>query len=257
MRIISYSDLHLEFQSGWAIPTNIHADLMILAGDIITFKDYNPLTKFLANWSKPVLYIAGNHEYYTRTPWNEEENAFKQWLAANHPNVTLLCDEAISIDGVHFFGGTMWTDFNGGDMQAMETAGYQLNDFRMIKNPDFSPFKPSDTLELHECFVKKLLQWLETDLLGPRIVISHHVPVIKPCTKFANSPLTPAFNSLDMLDVIKKYQPALWVYGHTHECDDHQIGKTRIISNQLGYPNRKSGFECVDFDEYGKLVEVL
>lgn len=257
MRIISYSDLHLEFQSGWAIPTNIHADLMILAGDIITFKDYSPLAKFLVNWNKPVLYIAGNHEYYTRTPWNKEENAFKQWLAANHPNVTLLCDEAISICGVHFFGGTMWTDFNGGDMQAMKIAGYQLNDFRMIKNPDFLPFKPSDTLELHERFVKKLLQWFETDLLGPRVVISHHVPVIKPYTKFSNSPLTPAFNSLDMLDVIKKYQPALWVYGHTHECDDHQIGKTRIISNQLGYPNREGGFECADFDEYGKLVEVL
>lgn len=257
MRIISYSDLHLEFQSGWAIPTSIDADLMILAGDIITFKDYSPLAKFLVNWSKPVLYIAGNHEYYTRTPWNEEKSMFKQWLTAYHPNVTLLCDEAIIIDGVHFFGGTMWTDFNGGDMQAMEIAAYQLNDFRMIKNPDFSPFEPSNTLQLHERFEKKLLKWLETDLLGPRVVISHHVPVIKPCTKFPNSPLTPAFNSLDMMDIINKYQPALWIYGHTHECDDHQIGKTRIISNQRGYPSRKGGFECADFDEYGKLVEVL
>ncbi len=45
----------------------------------------------------------------------------------------------------------------------------------------------------------------------------------------------PAFNSLDMSEVIKKYQPRLWVYGHTHECDDQLIGNTRIISNQLGY----------------------
>jgi hypothetical protein len=37
----------------------------------------------------------------------------------------------------------------------------------------------------------------------------------------------PAFNSLDMILVIEKYQPALWVYGHTHECDDQMIGKTR------------------------------
>ena len=257
MKIISYSDLHLEFGSGWTMPTNIDADLMILAGDIITFRDYSPLIKFLADWEKPLLYIIGNHEYYTRTPMDKEENAFKKWLAANHPNVTLLRDEAISIDGVHFFGGTMWTDFNGRDLQAMEIARYKVNDFSMIRNPDFSPFEPGDTLELHERFVKKLLKWFETDLTGPRVVISHHVPVINPCTKFIDSPLTPAFNSLDMLDIIEEHQPTLWVCGHTHECDDHKIGKTRIISNQLGYPSRMGGFECAGFDENGKLIEVL
>ena len=45
MKIITYSDLHLEFGSGWALPRNVDADLMILAGDVITFKDYSPLTK--------------------------------------------------------------------------------------------------------------------------------------------------------------------------------------------------------------------
>lgn len=52
MKIISYSDLHLEFKSGWKMPENIDADLMILAGDIITFQDYSPLTKFLTGWKK-------------------------------------------------------------------------------------------------------------------------------------------------------------------------------------------------------------
>ena len=256
MKIITYSDLHLEFESGWDLPRDINADLMILAGDVITFKDYSPLTRFLTDWEKPVLYIAGNHEYYTRTPRNEEEETFKKWLATNHPNVTFLRDESISIDGVHFFGGTMWTDFCGADAQAMEIAEHQINDFRLIKNADSSPFKPVDTLELHGLYVKALLKWFESDLVGPRVVISHHVPVINPRTQYTDSPLTPAFNSLDMLDIIEKHQPALWVYGHTHECDDQIIGGTRIISNQLGYPNRMGGFECADFDESGKLVEI-
>jgi hypothetical protein len=34
------------------------------------------------------------------------------------------------------------------------------------------------------------------------------------------------------------------------------IGKTRIISNQLGYPDNFGGFECKDFDEAGFPVEV-
>ncbi len=256
MRIISYSDLHLEFESGWTMPNDVDADLMVLAGDIITFGDYAPLTRFLEGWKKPVLYVTGNHELYTRTPRNKEENAFKNWLAADHPNVTFLRDEAISIGNVHFFGGTMWTDFNGGDMQAMESAQYQMNDFRLIINPDFSIFEPSDTLKLHKHYVKKLLEWFRSDLEGSRVVISHHAPVINPRTKFMGSSLSPAFNSLDMLDIIEECQPALWIYGHTHECDDQTIGKTRIISNQLGYPNRMSGFECTGFDEKGKPIEV-
>ncbi|SEN59385.1 metallophosphoesterase [Nitrosomonas marina] len=256
MKIISYSDLHLEFKSGWKMPENIDADLMILAGDIITFQDYFPLTEFLTGWEKPVLYIAGNHEYYTRTPKDREEDAFKKWLSTNHPNVTFLRDESISIDGIHFFGGTMWTDFDGGNEQAMRIAEYQVNDFKLIKNPDSSPFKPADTLPLHGRYVKELLKWLETDLTGPRVVISHHAPVMNPHTKFTGSPLTPAFTSLDMLEIIKKYQPALWIYGHTHECDDQMIGNTRIISNQLGYPSFFGGFDCAGFDEKGKLINI-
>jgi hypothetical protein len=63
-----------------------------------------------------------------------------------------------------------------------------------------------------------------------------------------------------MMDVIEKYQPALWVYGHTHECDRQTIGKTTIISNQRGYPNSpyvKGDFECPDFDEAGAPFVVI
>ena len=48
----------------------------------------------------------------------------------------LLLDEEVSIEGVNFFGGTMWTDFNGGDLRAMETARSQMNDYRLIYNPE-------------------------------------------------------------------------------------------------------------------------
>jgi hypothetical protein len=91
---------------------------------------------------------------------------------------------------------------------------------------------------------------------GPRVVISHNVPVINPNSKYKGGSLTPAFNSLDMMEIIVTHQPALWVYGHTHECDDQTLGRTRIISNQLGYPGNLGGFECKDFDEAGLPVEV-
>ncbi len=46
MKIISYSDLHLEFGGGFLPPAETDADIMILAGDIITFRDYAPLNDY-------------------------------------------------------------------------------------------------------------------------------------------------------------------------------------------------------------------
>lgn len=121
-RIISYSDLHLEFGSGWMLPPDANGDVMILAGDIITIRKCDRLDHLLRMWRKPVLYVTGNHEYYTRRPMNEEDKEFKEWLARTHRHVKLLLDEEVSIGGVNFFGGTMWTDFNAGDVRAMEIA---------------------------------------------------------------------------------------------------------------------------------------
>jgi predicted phosphodiesterase len=256
MRIIIYSDLHLEFGSGWMLPPDANGDVMILAGDIITLRDYDPLNQLLRNWKKPVLYVMGNHEYYTRRPMNEEDRGFKAWLANKHSRVKLLLDEGVTIGGVNFFGGTMWTDFNGSDPKAMEVAQDQINDFRLICNPDQTSFSPADTVTLHENFKSKLLTWLGKDLTGPRVVITHSAPVVNPNTRHRGSPFVAAFNSLDMVKVIERYQPTLWVYGHTHECDDQTIGKTRIVSNQLGYPGNSSGFECEDFDEAGLAIDV-
>ncbi len=256
MKIISYSDMHLEFGRNFQPPADVNADVMILAGDMITFRNFEPLGWTLKDWHKPVLFVAGNHEYYTQRPMEAGESAFKTWLAERHPNVTFLQDDSITIDGIHFFGGTMWTDFGGADHKAMMEAANSINDYRQIMLPNGQLLKPIDTVAYHTSFVTSLERWFAQDLLGKRVVISHHAPAVNPNTQYGNSPLMPAFNSLDMVPIIEKYQPALWVYGHTHECDDQMVGRTRIISNQRGYPDRAGGFECAGFDKAGLMVEV-
>lgn len=256
MRIISYSDLHLEFGTDFMPPAKSDADIMILAGDIITFRNYEPLDRFLSGWSKPVLFVAGNHEYYTDTPMFDEARRFKSWLSEQHPNVTLLQDEAVTLNGVHFFGGTMWTDFAGASQRAMIEAHKGMNDYRKIMRSKTSGLIPHDTVKMHKKFVEKIRQWFDKELAGSRVVITHHAPVVNPATQYGKSSLMPAFNSLDMVALIDEYQPDLWVYGHTHECDNHFRNKTRIISNQLGYPNRHGGFECKGFDPEGWPVTI-
>lgn len=85
----------------------------------------------------------------------------------------------------------------------MNTAAQQMNDFRLIILPNGQPLKPSNTIGFHGEFVRNLLTWFETDLSGSRVVITHHAPVINPSTQYSNSPLMPAFNSLDMRKIIQ------------------------------------------------------
>lgn len=252
MKIITYSDLHLEFGTDFLPPADSDADVMILAGDIITFGDYKPLTRFLTEWKKPVLFIAGNHEYYTNTAMERENKRFAEWVKTKHPHLIFLQNEGTVIDGVNFFGGTMWTDFCDRSEKAMLEAQTQMNDYRLIKKQTHEKLRPSDTVEMHQEFVDRLAAWLSEPLFGARVVITHHAPVVNPNTKYGSSLLMPAFNSLDMIEVIDTHQPALWVYGHTHECDDHMRGNTRIISNQRGYPSDSGSYECQGFDPAGK-----
>ncbi len=256
MKIISYSDLHLEFGKKFCLPDPSTTDLMVLAGDIITFRDYEPLDQLLSGWNKPVLYVIGNHEYYTKRPMDNDVAAFHSWLTKCHPNVTLLQDEATEIDGVHFFGGTMWTNFADANPIAIASAKQRMVDYRRIMLPNGEMLKPADTIKLHQLFVTKINAWFNQELGGPRVVITHCAPVINPHSRYADSSMLPAFNSLDMLEVIEKYQPNLWIYGHTHEYDDQTIGHTQIISNPRGYPNRGGGFECAQFDPTGNPVSI-
>jgi len=256
MKIITYSDLHLEFGTDFKPPKNSDADLMILAGDIITFRNFKPLSDFLSDWKKPVLFVAGNHEYYTQKPMNEGEDDFQNFISKNHQNLTWLNNSDFVLGDVHFFGGTMWTDFDGSNQDAMRNALGAMNDFRQIVNKNGQFLLPQDTVKMHAEFKEKLVKWLEKNQGKKRVVISHHAPVKNPNTKYGNSILQHAFNSLDMVEIIKKYQPDLWIYGHTHECDDQRIGKTRIISNQLGYPKGDGSFECDGFNGGGVVTKL-
>lgn len=254
MKIISYSDLHLEMNPGWSLP-KLDADLMILAGDIISFRNFNPMAILLQNWNKPVLFVAGNHEYYTNYPMSRHKQEFRAWLAEFLPHVHFLDDEAISMGGVHFFGGTMWTDFEGGNEWAMRYARENMNDFERIREEGI--FTPKYSIKLHKRFIAELTAWFQKDLVGPRVVITHHQPVTYPKSIYGKSALSPAFTATDISPLIETYQPCLWVYGHTHECAAWEIGKTRIISNQLGY-SRGGGRYGSDgvFDKGGCAIEM-
>ena len=258
MKLLIYSDLHLEFGYDFEIPADAEGDVLVLAGDIVNLQaNYSDLYKIFRQWTKPIIYIPGNHEYYTRRPISEENEVMKVALRrGGYDHVRFLLDEPCTIGGVNFFGGTMWTDFWGGNAMAMSNAQHSMTDYRLIVTPEGRKLRPEDTIKWHKDFKQKLQAWFSGYRPGPHVVITHTAPVEAGDTKYHNSPLQAAFVARDVRPFIEEYYPALWIYGHTHECDDQRIGGTRVVSNQQGYRRADGSPEDPKFDPKGMGIEV-
>jgi Icc-related predicted phosphoesterase len=246
INILAMSDLHLEF-GDFEFQLEEEPDLLILAGDIgyrtggITFAR----TRFGGNY--PKIVICGNHEHY-RLQY-EEVLAACQADAEQSDNVYFLERQEAHFDirdkQVRVLGCTLWTDFAvngpGRKKEAIAIARQMMNDFRLIRLRG-RDLDPEDTIEIH----RESLAWLDERLsvahAGPTIVVTHHAPSNRSQpAQFIGGALSPAFAS-DLENLILRYQPELWVHGHTHWSVDYHIGTTRVYSNQKGYPGERAGF---------------
>ena len=101
-----------------------------------------------------------------------------------------------------------------------------------------------DTARMHSDSVA----WLRSKLIecdrARTIVVTHHAPSPRSEPPYhANSPLKPAFAS-NLDELVKESGVPLWIHGHTHYNVDYVIGSTRVLTNQLGYPDQL----CKGFD---------
>lgn len=231
MRLQILSDVHLEF--GDYEPERPAVDAVILAGDMHVNR------KGVA-WIKrhfpgvPVIYVAGNHEFYgSSVPGLLRELRG----AAEGTNIALLENDSVEIGGVTFLGCTLWTDFelSADAPAAMAAAAKGLSDFHVIRGrADW--FHPEDSVKLHQesvCWLKRALGKCDPQ---KTVVVTHHAPSAQSLAPWhAGSMLNAAFASpLD--DFVAQSGVPLWIHGHTHHCVDYRIGRTRIFSNQRGYP---------------------
>jgi len=244
IRLIAMSDLHCEFDL-FDFPLVETPDLLIIAGDTGPRASGVHLAATHFAGPFPKIVIAGNHEAYGA---DYDEVIATCRAAASDEVFFLERDERIlTIKGraVRVLGCILWSDFlgNGAHRQgeAMKAAATKMNDFRLIGFRG-EIFRPEHTIDLH----RESLGWLEERLRishdGPTIVVTHHAPSNRSQPpRYIGGELSPAFAS-NLEGFILQYQPDLWIHGHTHWGVDYRIGKTRVYSNQRGYPGEDCGF---------------
>jgi hypothetical protein len=240
------SDLHLERrQSIPHIPQR--CDTLVLAGDIgkADFSGTKTLLEhFLDDVSarfKAVVYVPGNHEYYTTKHSKQAMDRRYKLLCAGYSNVYWLNRDAVVINGIRFIGITLWSHPQSG-------VEHYINDFRVISSEwDTAgtvrfPLTVPIMREWHAADMAYLTRTLQQPAAAEHtIVVCHFMPRPRPSSKY---PADTMLDSYFATDVGHLWPLASgWVSGHTHEAFDHIVDHRRWVCNPAGYPNETTEFD--------------
>jgi hypothetical protein len=69
------------------------------------------------------------------------------------------------------------------------------------------------------------------------VVITHHAPSEKSIPPFHLGRILNAAFASNLDWFVENSSVPLWIHGHTHYSVDYKIGRTRVFSNQRGYPH--------------------
>jgi predicted phosphodiesterase len=234
MKLNILSDLHLG--QGELVPPANDADVVVLAGDVA--RPAQALA-WAAQLGKPVLYVAGNHEFYG----GSLEGTAAQLEHLSRGTAIRVLDQGTQLIGnVRFLGCTLWTDFRlfgEGERRhaAIEAAMRFMRDFSRIRIVDGSQdlFTPDHAVGLFQRHAAWLARELAKPHDGPTVVITHHAPSrgsIHP--RFEDSLINACFVS-DAQYLLDGGRAQLWIHGHTHDSFDYVLNGTRVVCNPRGY----------------------
>lgn len=239
MRIQFASDLHLEFEENSRFledyPLIPCGDILILAGDIgylegSTYDEY-PFWDWASNRYDRVLVIPGNKEFYGSYDLSKLRNGMKVEI---RKNIHWYYNMSEVINDIEFLMTPLWSFIPITNADTVKTFHPDFK-FIQFKNKALSIDIYN---KLHNQCIEFLMKGL-SEVRNKRVIVTHHAPSFQCATEeFKDSLLNCAFYS-DMEKLIRLYNPEYWIYGHSHRnINNLKIGKTILISNQLGYVNK-------------------
>ena len=133
--IVQYaSDLHLEFIENRAYlkenPLQVVGDILLLAGDIVSFKlmdQHKDFFSFLSDSFATIYWVPGNHECY-------HFNIATKCGVVNErirSNIFLVNNTSVIHDDVKFIFSTLWSKISPAKEYQIQSG---MNDFHVIKH---------------------------------------------------------------------------------------------------------------------------
>jgi predicted phosphohydrolase len=232
------SDLHLEFPANKEYlkrhPLQPVGDVLVLAGDIVPFvilDKHQDFFSHLSNHFDTTYWLPGNHEYY-HFDVTEKSGVLHENIRSN---VFLVNNTAVVHQQVKLVFSTLWSKISPAHQWQIERS---LNDFHLIKYQG-ARFSAGHYNQLYEDSLAFIQKELNEPIEGKTAVFTHH------CPTFMNYPeqykgdiLNEAF-AVELYDLIEASGADHWVYGHHHSnTPEFNLGKTKLITNQLGYVQR-------------------
>lgn len=246
MKIWLLSDIHFEVTSIEKLEQiyipEIPIDVVVFAGDISLYHDvFKRINDILDKYNAKhkhypqVVYVPGNHEYYGYEI--DKVNQYLDSVFEFSPIFYLNIDNpTVVINDVAFIGNTLWA--KGADNPIAEmTLQSAISDFRYISVGDYT-FTPTDMNIMNKNMSSQIERQLETFQNYKTVVVTHHLPSFQCISeRFKGLLLNDAFAS-EQDELIEKYKPDLWLFGHTHDYVDTYIFSTRCVAAPLGYESK-------------------
>lgn len=244
MRVQYISDMHLERKANRDFlaknPIQPQADYLFLMGDIVPLQSIDQIAFFvdhISNVFSQVFWLPGNHEFYG--------SDYFQYESCNiciRKNVHLINNQFVVLEDQEVIFSTLWSML---DINKRWDLQYHINDFKYIQyKRDY--IDVLDYNKFHMSAKSFVVSRLNDTMTENKVVITHHCPI--QLSQLKNDNLQSAYCSR-FEDLIQKYQPNFWFYGHTHTSDDViRINQTKLITNQYLYGNKNTinQTKCID-----------
>ena len=246
------SDLHIEFPANKEFlklhPLQPVGDVLVLAGDIVPFAmmdKHQDFFCYVADHFETTYWLPGNHEYY-HFDIAEKSHRLNEKIRSN---VFLVNNTSVVHGNARLIFSTLWSKINPGYQWQIERS---LNDFHVIKHKGFR-FSTDLYNRLHEESLTFLKNEFKSASEKKIAVFTHHCPtLLNYPEQFKGDMLNEAF-AVELFDLIESSNLDYWAYGHHHSNPpEFSIGKTKLITNQLGYVQRNEHRQF----ETGKCIEL-
>ena len=260
LRIQYVSDLHLEFLQNrqWIAehPLEVTGDILLVAGDTAyldlpdskhdTYSQYE-FWDWASNHYEQVIVCLGNHEFYG---YYDLSSITEGYCKEIRHNVHAYYNGLVHIGEIDIIVSTLWSKIEPHNAFLTER---NVSDFYRIIYGNHRLTADDFNREHERCFAF-IKRAVTESTAKAKIVLTHHVPT-QLCTaeEFRNSTINGAF-TVELGDFIADSGIDFWIYGHSHRNIKAQIGRTCIVSNQLGYVSH--GEHLTNGFDFSAMIEV-